>query len=123
MPNQEQGLMRSMPCAPQAEASLLGTMLMYPTASRIAVEEGLVEQDFFIEANQTVYHALVSLYQDDIQVDMTTAATRLKDLNTFELIGGFQYLTQLADAAVTSANTKNYVNIIKIGRASCRERV
>lgn len=113
MPNQEQGLMRSMPCAPQAEASLLGTMLMYPTASRIAVEEGLVEQDFFIEANQTVYHALVSLYQDDIQVDMTTAATRLKDLNTLELIGGFKYLTELADAAVTSANTKNYVNLIK----------
>ena len=32
---------RVLPSAPEAEASLLGTMLVYPSSSRTALEEGL----------------------------------------------------------------------------------
>ncbi len=113
MPNQDEFVNRTLPSAPQAEASLLGTMLMYPNTARIVIEEGVSEQDFYIEAHQKIYSAFVSLYQDNIQIDLTTAATRLKDFGTLELVGGYAYLSELLSAAVTSANTKNYVNLIR----------
>ena len=102
-----------MPCAQEAEASLLGTMLVYPNAAQTAIEQGLMEDDFFVEANKRIYHALVSLYQDGMPVDLTTASTRLQDQEELDRAGGLSYLTQLSNAAVTSANTKDYVKIIQ----------
>ena len=52
---------RVLPSAPEAEASLLGTMLVYPSSSRTALEEGLEADDFFIEANRRIYHACKEL--------------------------------------------------------------
>ena len=37
---------KALPSAPEAEAALLGTMMVYPGAARTAFEEGLSEEDF-----------------------------------------------------------------------------
>ena len=103
---------RTLPSAPEAEASLLGTMMIYPNAARAALEEGLSEDDFFIDANCRVFTAISSLYHEGTPVDLTTTATRLKDTSQLDLCGGIQYLTRLSDASVTSANTLNYVRMI-----------
>ena len=102
-----------MPSAPEAEASLLGTMMIYPNAARAALEEGLNEDDFFIDANRRVFNAVSSLYHEGTPVDLTTVSTRLKDTSQLDLTGGIQYLTRLSDASVTSANTLNYVRMIR----------
>lgn len=102
-----------LPSAQEAEASLLGTMLVYPTASRIAIEDGMSEDDFFLEANHKIFAICAELYQEGSPIDLTTVATRLKDKNELDQTGGFNYLTNLTNAAVTSANTKMYVKLIK----------
>ena len=79
---------RVLPSAPEAEASLLGTMLVYPSSSRTALEEGLEADDFFIEANRRIYHACEELYQEGIQIDSTTVATRLKETDLLDKSGG-----------------------------------
>ena len=104
---------RVLPSAPEAEASLLGTMLVYPSSSRTALEEGLEADDFFIEANRRIYHACEELYQEGIQIDSTTVATRLKDTDLLDKSGGMEYILNLMNAAVTSANTLTYVNLIR----------
>ncbi len=104
---------KELPSALEAEASLLGTMLVYPNACRLAVEEGMVEDDFFSERHKKIYRACFQLYQEGKEVDLTTVLTRLKDLNLVEQTGGLSYLTDLTNAAVTSANTKSYVKLIK----------
>ena len=78
---------RVLPSAPEAEASLLGTMLVYPSSSRTALEEGLEADDFFIEANRRIYHACEELYQEGTQIDSTTVATRLKDTDLLDKSG------------------------------------
>ncbi|MCR5230052.1 MAG: replicative DNA helicase [Solobacterium sp.] len=103
---------RAMPSALEAEASLLGTMMVYGSAARTAVEEGLSEEDFYSDANRRIYRAMVSLYREGVPVDLATTSTRLKDTNDLDSVGGFAYLTTLTDAAVTSANTKSYVMMI-----------
>ena len=104
---------RQLPSAPEAEASLLGTMLVYPSSTRIAMEEGLSEEDFFVEANRKIYAVASELYQSGQQIDITTVYTRLNDKNLLNETGGIEYLTKLSDAAVTSYNTKSYVELIR----------
>jgi replicative DNA helicase len=104
---------KTLPSAPEAEASLLGTMMVYPSAARTAIEEGLAEDDFFLDANRRIFQACLALYQEGDPIDLTTVSTRLKDTNLLDKTGGLNYLTELTNAAVTSANTKMYVNVIK----------
>lgn len=103
---------RELPSALEAEASLLGTMMIYPASTRIAMEEGMNEDDFFSEANRKIFHACNLLYQAGQIIDITTVYTKLSDLNMVNETGGLEYLTKLTDAAVTSANTKSYVTLI-----------
>ena len=81
--------LKVMPSALEAEASLLGTMMIYPRSARIAMEEGLSEDDFYAEANKRIFKAIDSLYQEGAAIDITTTSTRLKDLGTLESVGGF----------------------------------
>lgn len=103
---------RVLPSAPEAEATLLGNMMVYPSAARIAMEEGLSEEDFFAEANRRIFLAIDSLYKQGSPIDLTTVMTRLKDMDLLDKCGGIPYLTDLSDAAVTSANVKNYVEMV-----------
>ena len=103
---------RQMPSAPEAEASLLGTMMVYHDAARTAMEEGVSEDDFYTAANRRIFSAIVSLYNQGSPIDLTTVYTRLQDMNLLDQAGGIEYLTRISDAAVTSANTKSYVTMI-----------
>lgn len=103
---------RQMPCALEAEASLLGTMMVYRDAARTAMEEGISEEDFYSDANRRIFSAMLSLYNQGSPIDLTTVVTRLQDMNLLDSMGGVAYLTELADAAVTSANTRSYVKMI-----------
>lgn len=105
--------MRTMPSAPEAEASLLGTMMLYDRSARDAIEEGLSEEDFYVDVNRRIYHAALSLYREGKQVDLTSVSTRLKDTGELDTVGGIAYLANLTNAAVTSYNTKSYVQIIR----------
>lgn len=106
-------MVRTMPCALEAEASLLGTIMLYQSAPRIAIEEGLREDDFYLDANRKIYQAIVNIYNEHKPIDLTTVSTRLDDMNLLNQVGGAEYLMSLTESAVTSANTKAYVDLIK----------
>ncbi|MCI5774193.1 MAG: replicative DNA helicase [Erysipelotrichaceae bacterium] len=106
-------MVKTMPCALEAESSLLGTIMLYNSAPRIAIEEGLRDSDFYLDANRKIFGAIVDIYNENKPIDITTVSTRLNDLNLLNIVGGIDYLAGLSEAAVTSANTKMYVDIIK----------
>lgn len=113
---------KALPSALEAEVSLLGTMLVYPSSTRSAMEEGLMDVDFYSESHQKIFRAMQALYQKGTPVDFTSVSTRLQDENQLDQIGGVSYLSQLIDAAVTSANTKTYVEMI-IDKALMRKMI
>lgn len=104
---------RRLPSSIETEMALLGTMMIYPSAIKTAFEEGMVKEDFFVEANQRVYNAILNLYQEGKPIDLTALSTRLNDLQELNRVGGMDYMMQLADAAVSSANTKYYIQLIQ----------
>ena len=103
----------ALPSAPEAEAALLGTMMVYTSSGRLAIEEGLVEDDFYDERNRLIFRAIESLYRESITVDPVSVSTRLLDQGNLDKVGGTAALTSLMESAVTSANTKTYVSILK----------
>jgi len=104
---------QQMPYSIDAEKSLLGSILLYPHSMKACVEDGLEDDDFYIEGHRVIFKLMSMLYSDSKNVDLTTVTTKLKDVEQLEKVGGFDYLIQLQDLAVTSANTKSYIEIVQ----------
>lgn len=105
---------RQMPCSIDTERALLGTMLVYSEKSpRIAMEEGLRNQDFYLDAHRKIFSVIEGLYKEGRMIDVMTVTARLKDLDQLNQIGGMDYILQLSDSSVTSAGTKHYVEILQ----------
>ena len=105
--------MKILPSAVEAEESLLGTIMVYPSSARIAIESGLTEEDFYSDVNRQIFEAILNMFQTGIDIDLTSVITYLRDANKLDKVGGTEYLARLSKAAVTSANTKSYVTLIQ----------
>ncbi len=104
---------RQMPSSLEAEASLLGTMMVYAKSVTTAIEAGLMGDHFYLDAHRKMFAAIFDLHSEGKPVDMTTVTAKLKDQGILSQIGGVEYLLQLSEAAVSSANTKTYVELLQ----------
>ncbi|MDP8212275.1 MAG: replicative DNA helicase, partial [Candidatus Zapsychrus exili] len=96
----------------EAEKSVLGSMLIDEEAIGSAVES--LDKDWFYDlSHQSIYEAVVELYNDRKNVDLVTLSDKLKSNGTLEQIGGVTYLSVLMDFVPTSANVEHYVQIVK----------
>lgn len=105
--------MRQLPHSLEAEQALLGAMLIYPNTIKTAIETGLIPDDFFLEAHKKVFTAITELSEMGKPVDGTSLITRLSERGQLPSIGGADYILQLADHSVSSANVKYYVEMIQ----------
>ena len=105
--------MRQMPSSIDAEQSLLGSLFIYPNSVRIASEEGLRSEEFFLEAHRKIYAAVETLNGEGKPVDAVSVASLLTDQGLLASVGGLEYIMQLADSSVTSASTKYYIELIQ----------
>lgn len=105
--------MRQLPHSLEAEQALLGAMLIYPNTIRAAIEMGLIPEDFFLEAHKKVFAAITDIHDMGKPVDGTSLITRLSERGQLPSIGGADYVLQLADHSVSSANVKYYVEIVQ----------
>lgn len=106
-------MMKVMPNSIEAEQSLLGSLMLYEKSMRIVVEAALSSDDFYLEAHRRIFDVMMTLNEERKAVDITTVNTKLNDLELLPIIGGTDYLMQLQDASVTSANSLSYVTIIQ----------
>jgi len=104
---------RQMPNSIDTERALLGTMLVYEKSTRIAVEEGLRVQDFYLDAHRKIFSVIEVLYKEGRMIDVMTVTSKLNDLQQLNQVGGMDYILQLSDSSVTSASTKHYVEILQ----------
>lgn len=104
---------RELPHAIEAEQSLLGAMLIYPSVVRLVQDQGLMKEDFFLEMNQRIYDAMLDIALAGKPVDVTTVITRLNDLQVLKLAGDADYIIHLSDTAISPANCESYIQVIK----------
>ena len=96
--------MRQMPSSIDAEQSLLGSLFIYPNSVRIASEEGLRSEEFFLEAHRKIYAAVETLNGEGKPVDAVSVASLLTDQGLLASVGGLEYIID-RNRAVRSLET------------------
>jgi replicative DNA helicase len=105
-------LNRSMPESIEAEAAVVGSMIIDP--ERIGqVIELLKPESFYHFAHQVIFDALVKLYENSPAVDLVLLRDELRKRKQLEEVGGVDYLKKLAESVPSSANIEYYANIVK----------
>ncbi len=102
---------RKMPQNLEAEMSVLGVAFLNSYDVSKIVEEVTVDM-FFDERNRCLFNAIKNLHNAKTPIDITTIKNELdkdKKLNTV----GLDYITEVIDSVVTSANLDFYIKIIK----------
>ncbi|HEX5033108.1 MAG TPA: replicative DNA helicase, partial [bacterium] len=100
------------PQALEAEASLLGALLIDPEAVHKVID-ALKPEDFYKGAHQKIFRAVIGVYEKDEPPDVITLSNELNRNEELEAIGGSGYLAQLAASVATSASVAHYAKIIR----------
>ncbi len=103
---------RVMPHNLEAEMSVLGVAFLN-AISMEKIIENINEDMFYSDANKKIFQALVSLYKDNTPIDITTVKNELDKQKNLSSVGGVDYLTEVIDSVVTSANLDYYIDIVK----------
>lgn len=96
----------------EAEQSVLGSMMLEPTA----LEKGLdilQTEDFYRPAHQAIFFALAELARRNEPVDLITVQEELRSTGKLDDSGGTEYLMTLADSVPTAANVEYYARIVE----------
>ncbi len=104
---------QNLPQSIEAEQALLSSILSYPNSLQMAVELGLQAEDFYVEAHKRLYGVMLNLYEGGQPIDPTSVLAKLNDLSLLNAVGGMNFIIELADISVSSANTKYYVGLIQ----------
>ncbi|MFC2076098.1 replicative DNA helicase [candidate division KSB1 bacterium] len=102
---------RKPPQASEAEAAVIGSMLLEKEAIPRAIE--VVTDDAFYEgANHKIFKCIVDMFMENQAVDVVTLKNELKKRKELEDIGGAAYLSKLLDSVATAAHVEYYAKIV-----------
>lgn len=99
------------PNAIELESSVLGSVLIDNEVLNDLVQF-LDYTHFYKSANGTIYKAMMNLEGRREPIDANTLKEELKRMNKLSEVGGVEYIIELANSAVTSANAEHYGRII-----------
>jgi replicative DNA helicase len=95
-----------------AEQAVLGGIMLDNQALN-KVMDVLVADDFYREAHQKIYAAMIDLSLKGEAIDLVTVTERLKARGQLDLAGGVAYVTMLVDTLPTAANILSYARIVR----------
>lgn len=100
------------PFSPEAEMSLLGSMILDPLVivDVLGILKG--KEDFYKEAHQHIYQALVDVYDQFNTGDLVQIVDMLRHRRVLEQVGGSEYLVELANAVPTSVNAPHFARLV-----------
>jgi replicative DNA helicase len=103
---------RAPPQSMEAEACVLGSMLLDPTCIDIVVQVARKEH-FYRPAHQTIYQAIVDLRQAVKPIDLVMVRDELDQRKQLSAIGGVEYVVALAEGVPNAANAEYYAKIVR----------
>jgi replicative DNA helicase len=96
----------------EAEQSVLGSLLIDPDAI-MKVSSFLRPGDFYREAHQRIYGAVLALHERRMPADFVTVVDEMARQEQLDFIGGPAYLTSLLNMVPTSVNVEYYGHIVE----------
>jgi len=95
-----------------AEQAVLGSILKDQEAISSVIEILADAMSFYVAKHQTIFRAVLQLYEKNEPCDITTVGDELVKMGQLDKIGGRSYLIELVDGIATTANVVSYANIV-----------
>jgi len=95
-----------------AEQAILGCILIDEKVP-MHVFTILHEDDFYSETHKTIFSAMLEIYKKSMPIDFVTLTDELDKKGLLNEVGSVAYITSLSNSVPSSANFKNYVDLIK----------
>ncbi len=102
---------RILPHSPEAEQSVIGSMIMSRDAI-VEASEIITGADFYQQQYGMVFEAMVELHDEGKAVDLITLQERLKEKDLPPEISSMEFVRDLLSTVPTSANIKYYAEIV-----------
>lgn len=99
------------PQAMDVEVAVLGAMLIEKEAIAKAIEV-LDDTAFYKPAHQSIFRAIMALFEKSEPVDLITLTEELRRRGELEKIGGEYYLTELTGQITSAANIEYHAHIV-----------
>lgn len=103
---------RKVPASPEAEAAVLGSMLLDRECIGDVIET-IGADAFSLTEHRILYDAILSLYENSSEIDLVLLRNELKKRKSLEAVGGVDYLVRIAESVPSAANVVYYANIVK----------
>lgn len=103
---------RVMPSNKEAEMSVLGVTFIDSSLVDSICEEVNADM-FFDERNRFLFEAINELHKNNIPVDAGMVKEELDRKKRLNAVGGIEYLTEVIDSVITTANLNYYIEILK----------
>ena len=95
-----------------AEQAVLGAILKDGEAINQVIEVLDDESHFYVPKHQSVYRAMLNLYEKGEPTDITTVANELAREDGLQRVGGRVYLVDLVEQVASAANLVSHANIV-----------
>jgi replicative DNA helicase len=105
------GATNSPPQNSEAEASLLGALLIDSEAI-VKIADSIAARDFYDKRHERIFEAILKLYDRRQAIDVLTLSDQLKNSGHLDSIGGPSYLTELTNFVPTAAHVEQYADIV-----------
>ena len=102
---------RVLPNSPEAEQSVIGSMIMDSEAIMTA-SEILTSEDFYQRQYGILFDAMVELYNQGKAVDLVTLQDRLKEKDVPPEVASLEFVKDILDSVYTSAHIRQYASIV-----------
>lgn len=101
-----------LPHSPEAEQSVVGSMIMDKDAI-VAASEVITGDDFYQQRYGILYEAMLELFNEGKPVDLITLQNKLKEKDVPPELCSLEFIRDLITSVPTSANVRYYANIVK----------
>jgi len=103
--------LRKPPQALEAEAAVLGAMLL-DSDTVPTVMQYLKPEHFYLQGHRKVYEAIIALEGRNSPVDVVTVGTQLRHMKELDAVGGQSFLAGLLEGVLTTANCEEYAKLV-----------
>jgi replicative DNA helicase len=104
--------LKTMPHDINAEQSVLGSLLLDSDLIGDVMDIISYDEEFYHEAHKEIFRTIKGLFSEGKMVDMITVSDELAKNQLLQVIGGFEYLSELSDVGTLIHNVSNHAKIV-----------
>lgn len=105
-------IQRNLPCALEAEQSVLGSILIDPNCFA-DLTEILRAEDFYLEEHGEIFYAMYDLFSKSREIDLVTLIDTLVSRGVYNEEESKKYIKIIAETVPSAANVLDYAQIVK----------